>query len=1058
MQTWQAVWDTRGQLLLWIEDADAVRASSDNNLQVARFPYAIEADELLRAAEAQFELDGFETKNIELFIPTLDRSPMTAGDVTRFAATDGEGVTLEEWSLPVLVLPALDAYAFLSSIPLNPPEGMSYGDSLRYWREATKFLLDLLTRGRFLPELSRSGHSSFARWQPLITADDDLARFQTLLEGFPRVCAMLVSGQNSEFETPEQIFTSFLSTGVDTLVRIFVRRLRPFAPEEAKDVLGRVSLGERWLRALGAPEAFVEGDPNELTRLEGRLRFWAAPAQRTRHLHEVRLVFRVFPPVTDPLDDEPPEEHDWTLELSLESVVDSSLKLRAADLWNGTRGFLERSAHSDEELEAIVLKNLGVAAALFPPLRRALDTLTPSTLTINTREVHTFLRDVSPKLLERGIGVQAPSWWEQPAERLGLSLTVHSATAPASTQHRSLLASDQLLDFSWKLSLGEADLSPDEFQSLVSRQSPLVFIRGGWVELDMVKIQSTLRFLEEQQSRKKLSLFEALHLGLGVDDRSQILPVTRFQAEGWVQRLLEGSPKVIDLLDDPPGFRGELRPYQREGLTWLMFHADLGLGVCLADDMGLGKTIQFLAWLQQAKLREHEVFGGEARRPILLVVPMSILANWENEARRFTPDLTVYVHHGTQRLTHQAFLDRARSSDLVITTYSIVFRDEELIAQIDWAGVTLDEAQNIKNVETKQSRAVRRLCYEQLDRCRGVRTFSRMALTGTPLENRLDELWSIFDFLNPGFFGNLNDFRTRYATPIERQRDATAAAALSRLLRPFVLRRLKSDPQVVSDLPEKIEMNVVVPLTQEQAALYQAALDDMLPQLETASGIHRKGLVLATITRLKQICDHPALLLKDGSKIDGRSHKLACVVQLIETMIAEGDKVLIFTQFAQLGHLLLPYLTERLGTEVLFLHGGLSRKDRDNVVTRFQEPTGPSVFLLSLKAGGFGLNLTEANQVIHFDQWWNPAVENQATDRVYRIGQKRNVQVRKILCQGTLEERIAEMLQQKRELAESVVGSTKESITRMSTEDLKRLLELGLSPQPYESEEEGARR
>lgn len=1057
MQTWHAVWDVRGQLSLWVESDEVSSAEPRAAIPAGRLPGVLEGDALRRTGSEVFDFDDLNLSELTLLLPTHGGRPVTEGEIAQ-GAFSGADVTLESWQVPCMSLDALDTFAFLSSVPNVPPAGVEFGATLLYFRELTKFLLDMLMRGRFLPELARSGEGSFARWQPLITSEGDVLRFQTFLDGFPRVAAMAINHGEVELSSPEQILTSFLAQGVDALVRIFVRRLRPFAQEAVGDVLGRVTVGERWLLALASERAEVTGEAGELARLEGRLRFWAAAAQRTRHLHEVRLVMRVFPPLVENDESAPPEERDWNLDFQLESAADPTLRLRTADLWSGTRGFLERSAHSDEELEAIVLKNLGTAATLFPPLGRALDTLTPVSASLSTKEVHEFLREAAPRLLERGIGIIAPNWWEQPNERLGLSLTVRAAEAPAAGQRRSLLASDQLLDFSWKLSLGETELSEAEFQSLVARDSPLVYIRGAWIELDSAKIQATIRFLEEQESRKKLSLFEALHLGLGLDDRSQILPVTRFQAEGWVQKLLEGSPRVVDLLEEPPGFRGELRPYQREGLTWLMFHADLGLGVCLADDMGLGKTIQFLAWLQQAKLREHEQSGGTVRRPVLLVVPMSILANWENEARRFTPELTVYVHHGTQRLANQAFLDRARSADLVITTYSIVFRDEELISQIEWTGITLDEAQNIKNIETKQSRAVRRLCYEQLNQSRGIRTFSRMALTGTPLENRLEELWSIFDFLNPGFFGTLNDFRTQYAAPIERQRDAGAAAALSRLLRPFVLRRLKSDPQVVSDLPEKIEMNVVVPLTQEQASLYQSALDDMLPQLETASGIHRKGLVLATITKLKQICDHPALALKDGSSLDGRSHKLACVVQLIETMIAEGDKVLIFTQFAQLGHLLQPYLTERLGTEVLFLHGGLSRKDRDQVVTRFQDSAGPPVFVLSLKAGGFGLNLTEANQVIHFDQWWNPAVENQATDRVYRIGQKRNVQVRKILCQGTLEERIAEMLQMKRELAEQVVGSTKDSITKMSTEDLRRLLELGMTSQPFESEEEASRR
>ena len=433
---------------------------------------------------------------------------------------------------------------------------------------------------------------------------------------------------------------------------------------------------------------------------------------------------------------------------------------------------------------------------------------------------------------------------------------------------------------------------------------------------------------------------------------------------------------------------------------------------------------------------------------------MSIIDNWESEITRFASHLTYYIHHGPGRLSGGAFIDRASKVNFVITTYSLLNRDLEIMRGVKWGRIALDEAQNIKNTSTKQSQAVRQLTYEQMEIAKaGSHRFHRLALTGTPLENHLDELWSIFDFLNPGFLGKLGNFRTRFTLPIERYKDKEATEVLNKLISPFILRRLKTDPTVLSDLPEKLEMEVFTQLSEEQASLYQKVLDELLPEVEQAEGIHRKGMVLSAITKLKQICNHPALYLKDDSALKGRSGKLDRLEQLLEVILAEGDKVLIFSQYAQMGHLLRKHFSESFNQEVLFFHGGQSKQVRKRIIDSFQQEKGPQILILSLKAGGFGLNLTAANQVIHYDQWWNPAVEEQATDRAYRIGQKRNVQVRKFICKGTLEERIASILKSKKELVDSIVGSARNMITEMSMDELRDLLTLSatsLKEQPVE--------
>ncbi len=441
--------------------------------------------------------------------------------------------------------------------------------------------------------------------------------------------------------------------------------------------------------------------------------------------------------------------------------------------------------------------------------------------------------------------------------------------------------------------------------------------------------------------------------------------------------------------------------------------------------MGLGKTAQTLSLLLEER-------GDGAVAPTLLVCPMSLVSNWQKEAARFAPSLRVYVHHGGTRKRDEELAAVVGEADLVVTTYGTALRDAGVLAGFPWGRVVCDEAQAIKNSGARQAQAVR-----------SIPARTRLALTGTPVENHLAELWSIMEFCNPGLLGPARRFRERYQEPIEARGDEDAARALKRATGPFVLRRLKTDKTIISDLPEKLEMKVWCTLTPEQASLYQAVVSDMLAKIDDSEGIERRGNVLATMTRLKQVCNHPAHLLKDGSRLAGRSGKLARLEELAEEVVEEGDKALVFTQYAEFGSLLQPYLAAHLDRPVLWLHGGLPKRKRDELVDRFQNDDEPMIFLLSLKAAGTGLNLTAANHVIHVDRWWNPAVENQATDRAFRIGQTRNVQVRKFICVGTLEERIDEMIERKKALAESVVGTGEDWITGLSTEQLRELFRLG---------------
>jgi non-specific serine/threonine protein kinase len=574
-------------------------------------------------------------------------------------------------------------------------------------------------------------------------------------------------------------------------------------------------------------------------------------------------------------------------------------------------------------------------------------------------------------------------------------------------------------------------VTADEIRELARLKVPLVRVRGQWVELRPDEVAAAVRLVERGPGHPDgtMTAGDVVRVGLGLETAEAGLPVTGVIADGWLGTVLaaggpDGRPTSRGT---PAGFVGVLRPYQERGLAWLEFLGDLGLGACLADDMGLGKTAQVLALL----VSERASRTADASGPTLVLCPMSVVENWRREAERFAPNLAVHVHHGGDRLGGEDLETAIAGVDLVITTYGLVARDIEAIAAIGWRRLVLDEAQNIKNSAARQTQAVRR-----------IRAPRRIALTGTPVENRLTELWSIMEVLNPGLLGSANAFRQRFAVPIERYGDDDAAGRLRRATAPFILRRLKSDGAIIADLPEKLEMTVYCSLTREQATLYQAVVDEMLERIESSEGMERRGLVLATTLRLKQVCNHPAQMLADGSPLAGRSGKLARVEEIIEEVLAEGDRVLLFTQFAAFGALLRTHLRDRFGQEVLYLHGGTRRADRDAMVARFQGDGGPSILVLSLKAGGTGLNLTAANHVIHVDRWWNPAVEDQATDRAYRIGQRRNVQVRKLVCAGTLEERIAALLESKRALAERVVGTGETWLTELSTAELRDLVAL----------------
>ena len=930
--------------------------------------------------------------DLELLLPTVEGAPVPSPESG--ADEVPAGARLAAWRTPAMFFNAPAALAALAA-PSDDADWLP-GESLRYLATVAAYAHGMVCRGRMLPQLVMADGDWAARWRPVLTGRD-AAAFRELATAMPPVCRAAA---------PARRGVEVLREALDALVDAAARLAMPERLLLGHRPGAKAPLADRWARALTAADATVVDTRGEADDLRAALDGWFAAAHEANG--PVRVCFWLVEP---PLMDD-----TWLLEFGMQSTEDPGLYVPAPVVWSGRRvpGMPDRP---DETL----LAGLGRAVRLFVPVRDALDDAQPSAVPLQTAEAHDFLREAAPLLQSAGYGVQLPAWAGR--KSIGVRLTTRSRS---SSGPKGLAAQgfglEELVDFRLDLMVGDEAVSAADLEELARLKVPLLRIRGRWVELDDRQLQAAIRAVERHQEGQ---LTAAEVLGQVARGGDEELPLVDVDADGWLGDLLSGAPEQrLDPTATPAAFQGTLRPYQERGLSWLDFLSRLGLGGVLADDMGLGKTAQTLSLL----LAERE--RGEPAAT-LLVCPMSLVSNWQKEAERFAPSLRRYVHHGASRARDDELAAAVAGADLVITTYGTTLRDLADLRELTWGRVVCDEAQAIKNSGARQAQAVR-----------VIPAGTRLALTGTPVENHLAELWSIMDFCNPGLLGPARTFRRRYQEPIEVRQDDDAAAALKRATGPFVLRRLKTDKTIISDLPDKLEMKVWCPLTPEQATLYQAVVDDMLARIEGSEGIERRGNVLATMTRLKQVCNHPAHLLRDGSKLAGRSGKLARLQELAEEIVAEGDKALVFTQYAEFGTLLKPYLAAHLDRPVLWLHGGLPKARRDVLVERFQSDDEPMIFLLSLKAAGTGLNLTAANHVIHFDRWWNPAVEDQATDRAFRIGQSRNVQVRKFVCTGTLEERIDEMIERKKALAQRVVGTGEDWITELSTSELRELFAL----------------
>ncbi len=1033
--------DERARFLIWAEDSAAPppkrqRGRRPEHPAPRPHPFALEDQSLIRSQLQRFD-EALITQGSERFLlqlPATRTGPLPSPHLPQDWDLDMKDVRLEPWIIQGTRVPFVSILDILrSTIDCDCPGHLILGDDLLYWHKALVLALEILSQQHYVPSLFHENGVLQARWRPVFESPVIKEKLYALAAAMPPVCRAEPGPDGGELSSLA-LLQSFIARAVDS----FARTWGAEAPHRIAYLHNGNGVAD-WLKALLRADGVIPEPDGRLQQLVSQVEQWQRnllPAGSTHYAIAFRL--EAPPPAANGKTWHVPQK-GWRLSYYLQSRSNPDILIPASQVWQTQEEIIIRQGLRFDHPQEKLLKGLGLAANIFPPIEKSLRSAAPVSVELTTTEVYEFLREAEPVLRQSGFHILLPSWWERAGTRLGLRLYLHPTTPEPVDVVLDSDVPEKPVAYQWELVLGDTTLTREAFKDLVSLRSPLVQQNGHWLRLDPEQIEAAQRFWERHSFEGRLTLLHGIRVALSFDEHTMVsgLPVHKVLLNGWLPALLRrlgAGDETLREAPQPPGLQGELRPYQRYGAAWLREHYHRGLGAILADDMGLGKSIQTIAFLLHEQTAQGRLPG-----PTLLICPTSLLGNWRREIQRFGPSLRVYTHYGPDRARDEAFARAIAGYDVILTSYALARRDADFLQARRWFGIVLDEAQMIKNPNALVTRAVNQFQSDY-----------RFALTGTPIENRLSELWSIFNFLNHGYLGSRTKFRKEFALPIENYQDRVALARLQRMVRPFILRRLKTDPAVIQDLPERLEMDVYCTLTDEQIELYQKVVDEGLPRIADATGGNRRIHVFNLLTKLKQILNHPVqYLYKIGPNgipnepLAGRSGKLDRLTAMLEEVLEVGDKALIFTQFAEMGRLLSEHIRTTLETPVLYLHGGVPGGKRQEMVNRFQEdPHAPPIFILTLKAGGLGLNLTAANHVFHYDRWWNPAVEKQAADRIFRIGQTRNVQIHKFVTAGTLEENIQEMLNRKKHLAESIIGADENWLASLSEDELVELVSL----------------
>jgi len=883
----------------------------------------------------------------------------------------------------------------------------------KFWGIFLRWCLTFLIRQEVIPYLIKNKDGFEARWLPVLkdASYRDLIRFVKSLPLYN-----VVSKEYDDSYAANMLLDICYVT-VDALCRIS-------AVEKgfSKDINPLQSIHDLWLYSLLNKEAKLrlEEDrepnstivPKDVDKFYSQIMSWQSPIVDKLAV-PFKLVFKLITPKRD---------EDWKLKCLLQPIDDPSLMIPISLVWQNPKDpiLVSRGLINPK---ITILAMLSRASKLFPPIKRQLLFPEEPVINLSTKEAYHLLKEAGWLLKEEGFCILIPNWWRSNTSIYKLHT---KAIVDSNLSKDSNISLNAILDFRLHIAFEGEPLSEEELLCLASAQKGLMKLRDRWIEIDPDNIKHILEYIRSNK-KEQISMSKMIAASLGYHVKVRDISIDEFELSNSLKKFIKNLKTIKDKgysICPPKRLRGQLRGYQINGLGWLYFMTNLGLGVCLADDMGLGKTIQVLALIE--KYFEQGIIG-----PFLIISPTSVIGNWEQEINRFLPHISFYTHQGMDRVSKEELRGIVRDTPIVITSYALLTRDFDRLKDINWVGVIADEAQNIKNPLSKQFRCAK-----------GLKSSFRVALTGTPVENSLSDLWSIIEFLNPGLLGSYESFRRDFLIPIQLEDNKEELKRLKSIISPFILRREKTDPAIELDLPDKKEQNIEAFLTEEQASLYMTVVENVKNRLDITEGIAKKGLILSAITKLKQICDHPALFLKDDSKIENRSGKLEILKQILTDILNNGESSIIFTQFSSMGHILKRYLSELFNMDVLFIHGGLPRIRRDEIVEYFQTSNTPNILVLSLRASGTGLNLTKATHVFHYDRWWNPAVENQATDRAYRIGQAKEVRVYKFICKGTIEEKIEKIIENKIALAQDVVTAGETWITKLSDQEIKRLIML----------------
>lgn len=1029
-----------GSFYLWVETSTAKKRRNSQQLH----PYHLASTELEAFLVNELGIiPGAYSKlsnNIStqyFALPTAGDRPLPSPELARYldeTALEDEG--LAYWAIDCyLVRTSVKTGAYRHStvsnvikllndihfLALNNPIEIQFGSDLVFWYHYTQSFKQIIFKDQYIPALkyrelvAAKGKRKqvkefeiYSAWE--IVSDKYDALIQKYVDYMPPICTSGRANSSNKVELFDR----------ETLLRHFseylLQDIVTHTPSTASfDAL----LSDSLIHKCFQPQ---DNSPQQTTQALEEYKQWYAWQEKITRTHTTTPFDLCFQ-----LQEAPAERVDsWQIHFLVAAKQDPSLKLFLAEYWT-----MDRKAKSSwqkyfgRDFETNLLLNLGYAARMYAQLWQGLETDQPTGLQLNLEQAFEFLKESAWVLEDAGYRVIVPAWWTPEGRRRAkIRLKTSSLGAKSKTSSTGYFSLDSVVQYQYQLAIGGDAVTPQEWQQLVNAKTPLVQFRGEWMELDGDKMQQMLEFWQAQaHSQPEMSLLDLMKLAASEDE----LEVDRDDALAAMMAKLQDKSK-LEPIPDLPKLKGTLRAYQKRGVSWLQYLETLGLNGCLADDMGLGKSVQVIARLIDEKESTASV------SPTLLIAPTSVVGNWVREIAKFAPHLRAIVHHGSDRIKDEAeFQAIGLQHDVVITSFTLARKDEKLLSSVQWQRVVLDEAQNIKNPKAAQTRAILKL-----------QARHRLALTGTPVENRLLDLWSIFNFLNPGYLGKEAHFRKSFEIPIQKDNNRLKSTTLKKLVEPFILRRVKTDQSIINDLPDKVEQNLYCNLTKEQASLYEAVVKDVSEQIADTEGIQRKGLILSTLLKLKQICNHPAQFLQDKSDFSPeRSHKLSRLVEMVEEAISEGESLLVFSQFKEVCDALEKHFKHANHYNTYYIHGGTSRQKREQAIAEFQDPeTEPSVFILSLKAGGVGITLTKANHVFHFDRWWNPAVEDQATDRAFRIGQKKNVFVHKFVAMGTLEERIDQMIADKKKLSSTIVGTDESWLTELDSEAFKQLIAL----------------